>query len=58
MLNTVVELTVDMIMPEQHELAKYSKDVAAGAILVFAVTAAFIGIMVLGARILEKLGLK
>jgi len=58
MLNTVVELTVDMIMPEQHELAKYSKDVAAGAILVFAVTAAFIGIIVLGARILEKLGLK
>ena len=56
MLNTVVELTVDMIMPEQHELAKYSKDVAAGAILVFALIAAFIGIIILGPRLLERIG--
>ena len=26
-----------MLMPEQHDLAKYAKDVAAGAILVFSV---------------------
>lgn len=57
MANTVVELTVDLLMPEQHDLAKYAKDVAAGAILVFAFTAAFIGFMVLGPPLLAKLGL-
>ena len=34
MLNTVVEVMVDLITPEQHPLAKQAKDVAAGAILV------------------------
>ncbi|NLX43702.1 MAG: diacylglycerol kinase family protein, partial [Chloroflexi bacterium] len=57
MMNTVVELMVDMLMPREHELAKHAKDVAAGAILVFALTAAFIGAVVLGARLLARLGL-
>ncbi|MFO7696477.1 MAG: diacylglycerol kinase family protein [Anaerolineae bacterium] len=57
MANTVVELTFDLLMPEQHELAKYAKDVAAGTILVFAITAATIGFMVLGPPLLEKVGL-
>jgi diacylglycerol kinase len=57
MANTVVELTFDLLMPEQHDLAKYAKDVAAGTILVFAITAATIGFMVLGPPLLEKVGL-
>ena len=48
MLNTVVELSVDLIMPEDNILAKHVKDVAAGAILVAAVVAAVIGLLVLG----------
>ena len=55
MLNTVVELTIDLITPEQHPLAKHAKDVAAGAILVAAIAAAVIGIMILGPRLWAKL---
>nr|WP_092068474.1 diacylglycerol kinase family protein [Dendrosporobacter quercicolus]NSL47110.1 diacylglycerol kinase family protein [Dendrosporobacter quercicolus DSM 1736]SDL76570.1 diacylglycerol kinase (ATP) [Dendrosporobacter quercicolus] len=43
MFNTALEKTADMIKPEFHPLAKIVKDVAAGAVLVAAVAAAFIG---------------
>jgi diacylglycerol kinase len=56
MLNTVVEITVDLAMPRQHALAKCAKDVAAGAILVSAVTASSIGLLVLGPPLLAQLG--
>jgi diacylglycerol kinase len=52
MLNTVVELTVDLITLEHHPLAKLAKDVAAGAVLVAALAAALIGLLVLGPRLL------
>lgn len=48
MLNTVVELTLDLVMPEENPLAKHAKDVAAGAILVASVAAAVIGLIILG----------
>jgi diacylglycerol kinase len=57
MLNTVVELTVDLVMPDENPLAKHAKDVAAGAILVAAVTAVVIGLIVLGPRLWQALGL-
>lgn len=57
MLNTVVELTVDMITPHLNVHAKHIKDVAAGAILVNALAAAVIGLLVLGPPLLRKLGL-
>lgn len=56
MLNTVIELMVDMITLEQHPLAKHAKDVAAGAILVAAIAAAVIGLLVLGPHLWIKLG--
>ena len=56
MLNTVVELEVDLIIPEDNILAKHVKDVAAGAILVAAVVAAVIGLLVLGPPLWLKLG--
>jgi diacylglycerol kinase len=56
MLNTVVELEVDLIMPEDNILAKHVKDVAAGAILVAAVVAAVIGLLVLGPPLWLRLG--
>lgn len=55
MLNTVVELTVDLITVERNPLAKQSKDVAAGAILVAAAAAVVMGAIVLGPRLWEKL---
>jgi len=55
MLNTVVELTIDLITMEHRPLAKHAKDVAAGAILVAAIAAAIIGVLVLGPRLVDKL---
>jgi diacylglycerol kinase len=56
MLNTVIEVMVDLITPEYHPLAKRAKDVAAGAILVGALAAAVIGTIVLVPPLLAKLG--
>lgn len=50
MLNTVVELTIDLMMPELNPLAKYAKDVAAGAILIASLTAAATGLLILGPK--------
>jgi diacylglycerol kinase len=55
MLNTVAELTIDLITEEHHPVAKYAKDVAAGAILVAAIAAAAIGFLVLGPRLWARL---
>lgn len=42
-LNTAVEQLCNLVSPQPHPLIKASKDVAAGAVLVCAVTAAIIG---------------
>jgi undecaprenol kinase len=57
MLNTVVELTIDLITLEYNPLAKRAKDVAAGAILVAALAAATMGFIVLGPRLWLRMGL-
>ena len=46
LLNTAIEVTVDMIMPNKNEKAKLAKDVSAGAVFVFAIGAAIIGIII------------
>lgn len=44
LLNTAIEYTVDMVCGDTYnELAKYSKDIAAGATLVSAITAVIAG---------------
>lgn len=43
MINTAVESVVDMITQSYHPLAKLAKDIAAGAVLIFAVCAALVG---------------
>ena len=55
MLNTVVELTIDLITQEHNSLAKYAKDVAAGAILVAAMAAAAMGLLILGPPLWAKI---
>ncbi|EGO63323.1 diacylglycerol kinase family protein [Acetonema longum] len=43
MVNTAIEAVIDLISPGFHPLAKVAKDVAAGAVFIAAVAAAFIG---------------
>ena len=47
LLNTAIEVVVDMISPQFHPLAKVAKDVAAGAVLVAAFGTAVMGYLVL-----------
>lgn len=46
MMNTAIERTVDMYTKEYHPLAKQAKDVAAGAVLVFAIASVLIGCII------------
>ena len=46
MVNTAIEATVDLVSPEIHPLAKVAKDVAAGAVLVFAIFSVIIGVLI------------
>lgn len=46
LINSAIEYTVDMAMPEIHPLAKSAKDISAGAVLVSAVIAFIIGIII------------
>lgn len=48
LLNTAVEALVDLVSPEYHEAAKTSKDAAAGAVLLSALTAVIVGLTILG----------
>ena len=46
LVNTAIENTVDLITQEKHPKAKIAKDVAAGAVLVAAITAVIIGLII------------
>ncbi|MBP1992846.1 diacylglycerol kinase [Paenibacillus eucommiae] len=46
LINTAVEKTVDLAMPDKHPLAKIAKDVAAASVLVSAVFAVVVGMIV------------
>ena len=46
MLNTALELAFDLVHPEQHQLAKAAKDIAAAAVLVACVGAVAVGAFV------------
>jgi diacylglycerol kinase (ATP) len=46
--NTVAESAVDLMTGEYHPLAKIAKDVAAGAVLLMAITAVVVGLLILG----------
>src|SRR3712207_4448551 len=47
MFNTALEFTVDLATKEYHPLAKLSKDVSAGAVLVSSVGAVLVGYLIL-----------
>ena len=46
MFNSAIERVVDLATAELHPLAKQAKDMAAGAVLVFAVASAMIGLLI------------
>jgi diacylglycerol kinase len=58
MFNTVIEAIIDLVTEEYHPLAKQAKDVAAGAVLVAAMTAIVVGLLILGPPLLTRLGWK
>ncbi|MDN7245795.1 diacylglycerol kinase family protein [Planococcus shenhongbingii] len=45
-MNSAIERVVDLASPEIHPLAKEAKDMAAGAVLVFAAASAIIGLLI------------
>ncbi|HTK12048.1 MAG TPA: diacylglycerol kinase family protein [Ktedonobacteraceae bacterium] len=46
MFNTAIELCVDLASPGYHPLAKFAKDVAAGAVLLSALLAIVVGLLI------------
>ena len=46
LVNTAIENLVDLVSPNQHSLAGKIKDIAAGAVLIAAMSAAIIGIII------------
>lgn len=54
--NTALEAAVDLVSPEHRQLARTAKDVSAGAVLAAAIAAAAVGVLILGPRILDRLG--
>ena len=55
MLNSAIETVVDIAMPDINPKAKFAKDVAAGAVLVFAISSAVIGLIIFIPKIVELL---
>ncbi|QDR80933.1 Prokaryotic diacylglycerol kinase [Sporomusa termitida] len=53
MFNTAIETVINKISPEVHPLAKVAKDVAAGAVLVQAITALGVGVVLFGEKLLK-----
>jgi len=54
--NTAIEIDINLTSPDIHPFARDTKDVAAGAVLIAAITAAVIGIGIFGHHILLALG--
>lgn len=52
LLNTAIEKTVDLAMPNQHPIAKAAKDCAAAAVLICALFAIAVGIIIVGDHII------
>jgi diacylglycerol kinase (ATP) len=51
-INSAIETVVDLASPAIHPLARQAKDVAAGAVLLSAVTAMVVGLVLFGPRLL------
>lgn len=54
-LNSAIELVVDLVSPDHHELARRAKDAAAGAVLILAIVAVVVGGLILGPPLHEAI---
>ena len=55
LFNTAIEVTVDLVSPEFHPLAKIAKDIAAAGVLVAASLAFITGLVVFGPALIYRL---
>ena len=46
MFNSAIEATVDLVTDKYHPLAKFAKDIAAGAVLITTIMAIIVGSMI------------
>lgn len=53
LVNTAVEAVVDIVSPEIRPLAKVAKDVCAAAVLTSSATAFFVGLVILGPKVID-----
>jgi diacylglycerol kinase (ATP) len=53
-VNTAIEAVVDLASPSIHPLAQRAKDIAAGAVLLSAVTAVLVGLALFGPRLIAS----
>ena len=51
-INTALEVIVDMVSPEHSQSAKIIKDISAGAVLIAAFISVLVGILIFGPRLL------
>jgi diacylglycerol kinase (ATP) len=47
MFNSAIEATVDLVQPNYHPMAKFAKDIAAGAVLITTIIALVVGALML-----------
>jgi len=50
--NTAIEIDMDLTSPDHHPYARDTKDVAAGAVLISAITALVVGVIIFGNYVL------
>jgi len=55
LINTAIEVIVDLASPHRHPLAKIGKDVGAAAVVIAAFSAAILGFLILGPPLWDKL---
>ena len=55
LVNTGIERCVDLVTKDYHDLAKATKDIAAGAVFIMSIFSVCIGIVIFLPRILEML---
>ena len=57
LINTAIETTVDIAMPNINEKAKLAKDISAGAVLISAIISVIVGLIIFIPKILIVIGL-
>ena len=50
-MNSAIETIVDFVCPQYHESAKKIKDYAAAAVLVVSISAAVVGVIIIGGKL-------